>query len=102
MGGHQTISLFNVCEDSPPRLPAHHRPRARRRTLHAHPMAARRRRRLAEFPPRPVRAELHAQGAVDAARHAGRECAGEAAQCVGQCHEGLCGVGGRGGYGVGA
>ena len=56
-------------------------------------MAPARRAGLERFPLHPKRAELHAESADDAAGHAGRQRAGEAAQLSGQYHEGLCRAG---------
>lgn len=69
-----------------PRVPAHHRPRPRRRPHDARPMAPPRRDRVPQLPLRPQRTELHAQGPADAARHARRQRPSQATQCAGQHH----------------
>lgn len=76
----------------PPRLPPDHRLGPHLGALHAHPMAQtqRERRRLQGIPLCPQCLELHGQGSVDAAGDAGGECVGEAEECAGQYHEGLC------------
>jgi len=89
MGGHHTISIFNVCEDS----------------LLASPLIIdlvliaelftriqwreQGEREWKSFHSGAERAELHAQSAAHPSRHTRRQCVGEAAECAGEYYEGL-------------